>query len=159
MVLVAVAGFVLDRVTKALAISHLSSGAPTGSLLGGLVGLQLLFNSGAAFSMGTSVTIVFSLLAIIALVFVLVWVWPRARGWVPSVCAGMLAAGIAGNLADRLLRPPGVLRGHVVDFIAVRHFAVFNVADAFITCAAVLFIAYMLFSDPRPADEDARGDS
>lgn len=154
MVLVALVGFTLDRITKALALAHLSAGVPTTSLLGGWVSLELIFNSGAAFSMGSSATIVFSLLALAALCVMFVWVWPRARGWLASVCAGMIVAGISGNLADRMLRPPGVFRGHVVDFIAVRYFAVFNVADIFITCAAVLFVIHVLRSgrhdDSRP---------
>ena len=155
MVAVAVVGFTLDRITKALALAHLEEGTPTMTCAGGWVSLQLLFNSGAAFSMGSSATIVFTLLALAAMCFMLVWVWPRARGWLASVCAGMLVAGIAGNLADRILRPPGVLRGHVVDFIAVQHFAVFNVADIFISCAAVLFGIYVLGSGRQ---EDTRSE-
>lgn len=155
MVLIAVVGLVLDRLTKALALAHLEEGVATRTFAGGWVSLQLLFNSGAAFSMGSSATVVFSLLALVALVFMLVWVWPRTRGWLASVCAGMLVAGIAGNLADRILRPPGVLRGHVVDFISVRHFAVFNVADIFISCAAVLFGIYVLGSGRQ---EDTRSE-
>lgn len=54
-------------------------------------------------------------------------------------------AGIAGNLTDRLFRAPGVLRGHVVDLFALPHFAVFNVADMFITATAVLVVAAMAF--------------
>ena len=51
-----------------------------------------------------------------------------------------LLAGITGNLADRLFREPGPFRGHVVDFIQLPYFAIFNVADMFITAAAVLVI-------------------
>ncbi|SER48494.1 signal peptidase II [Propionibacterium cyclohexanicum] len=157
MIAVAVLGFALDRITKSWALAHLQENTPSATFAGGWVSLELLFNSGAAFSMGSSATIVFSVLALMALAFMLVWVWPRARGWLASVCAGVLVAGIGGNLADRLLRPPGVLRGHVVDFIAVQHFAVFNVADMFISTAAVLFVIYVLVSgrDEEPSDAPA----
>ena len=42
---------------------------------------------------------------------------------------GLLLAGILGNLTDRLIRPPGFMRGHVVDFLQLPNFAIFNVAD------------------------------
>jgi signal peptidase II len=45
---------------------------------------------------------------------------------------------VAGNLTDRLFRSPGVLRGHVVDFLELPHWPVFNVADMCITAAAVM---------------------
>jgi len=71
---------------------------------------------------------------------VLVFIVPRLRhvGW--AVTIGCLLAGIAGNLTDRLFREPAPFHGHVVDFIQVRNFAIFNVADMFITAAAVIGI-------------------
>lgn len=155
MVAIALVGYGLDRWTKQLALSSLATDEPP-SFLGGWVSLQLVLNPGAAFSMGSSVTVVFSVAAIIALVAVIGWGWPRADRWLTAVCAGMIVAGIAGNLTDRLVRPPGVLRGHVVDFIAVRHFAVFNVADVFITCSVVLFAIY-LFITERAAKAGSAG--
>jgi signal peptidase II len=59
-------------------------------------------------------------------------------GW--AVALGLLCAGVAGNLTDRLFRPPGVLRGHVVDFLELPHWPVFNVADMCITAAAVMVL-------------------
>lgn len=136
---VGVLGLALDQAAKAVAIASLDPANPV-PLLGGFVTLQLMRNSGAAFSMGEGFTPVFTVLAIAALVGVIVWALPRLRhiGW--SVTAGLLLAGISGNLTDRLLREPGPFRGHVVDFIQVRYFAVFNVADMFITAAAVLVV-------------------
>ncbi len=109
-------------------------------LLGGLITLRLIRNSGAAFSMGEGFTIVFSLLAIAALVAVAAWGLPRVRhlGW--AVTGGLLLAGISGNLADRLFREPGPLQGRVVDFIQLPYFAILNVADVFITAAAVIVV-------------------
>lgn len=57
---------------------------------------------------------------------------------------GLMLAGIAGNLTDRLFRAPGPLRGHVVDMFQFPHFAIFNVADVFITAAAGLIILIAL---------------
>ncbi len=90
--------------------------------------------------MGENLTVLLTIIAISALVAVLVWVVPRTRhvGW--AVAIGFLLAGISGNLADRLFRAPGPFRGHVIDFIQLPYFAIFNVADIFITAAAVLGI-------------------
>jgi signal peptidase II len=56
------------------------------------------------------------------------------------VALGLLCAGVAGNLADRLFRPPGPFRGHVVDFLELPHWPIFNVADMCISGAAVLIM-------------------
>jgi signal peptidase II len=65
---------------------------------------------------------------------------PRLRhsGW--AVALGLLCAGVAGNLTDRIFRSPGVLRGHVVDFLQLPYWPIFNVADMCITAAAVMVI-------------------
>nr|WP_300145832.1 signal peptidase II [Propionicimonas sp.] len=136
---IAVIGFCLDLLAKNIALATLDPTRPI-PLLGGLVTLQLIRNPGAAFSMGENFTVVLTGVAIAALVGVLGWVLPRVRhiGW--AVAIGFLLAGITGNLADRLFREPGPFRGHVVDFIQLPYFAIFNVADMFITAAAVLVI-------------------
>ena len=141
---VAVGGYLLDRATKIWAVRNLDPADPP-SYLGGLLKLRLIFNPGAAFSFGSSFTIVLGLLAIAALVVLLVGVVPKVRGWWPSLACGLLLAGIAGNLTDRLIRPPGVLRGEVVDFIALPNFAIFNVADICLTAAALIIVILALF--------------
>ena len=116
-----------------------SDSAATGSASprGGLLTLQLIHNPGAAFSLGENFTVVLTAIAASALVFVSWRLIPRVRhrGW--AVGLGLLLAGILGNLTDRLIRPPGVARGHVVDFLQLPNFAIFNVADMCITFAAV----------------------
>ena len=136
---IGIVGFGLDLVAKNAAIANLDPQKPI-PLLGGLVTLRLIRNPGAAFSMGEDFTVVLTIVAIAALVAVLGWVVPRIRhiGW--AVTIGFLLAGIVGNLTDRLFREPGPFRGHVVDFIQLPNFAIFNVADMFITAAAVLGI-------------------
>ena len=62
---------------------------------------------------------------------------PRAA-W--ALALGLLCAGVAGNLIDRFARQPGVLRGHVVDFLQLPHWPIFNVADMCISAAAVLIM-------------------
>ncbi|HOC12760.1 MAG TPA: signal peptidase II [Propionicimonas sp.] len=144
------AGLALDQVAKTVAIARLDPQQPI-ALLGGLVTLQLIRNPGAAFSMGENFTVVLTGVAICALIGVLGWLVPRVRhtGW--AVAVGFLLAGITGNLTDRLLREPGPFRGHVVDFIQLPNFAIFNVADMFITAAAVLVIWLSMITQVTPA--------
>lgn len=138
-----VAGIAVDQATKALAISRLKPGEPI-SILSDVFQLQLLRNPGAAFSTGTSMTVVFSILALVVLIAVSVWVVPKVRSVIWAVPVGMGMAGVAGNFIDRLIRAPGPFRGYVIDFFALKHFAVFNVADILLTCAALL-IAFDVF--------------
>jgi signal peptidase II len=136
---IAVLGLALDVVTKVLAVDRLEPLVPV-RLLGGLLTLRLIRNPGAAFSSGEGFTFVFALAAAAVLVFVLVRLAPRLGHPAWAVALGLLSAGVAGNLVDRLFREPGVLRGHVVDFLQVPHWPIFNVADMCITSAAVLIM-------------------
>ena len=74
------------------------------------------------------------------LLFVIIKLVPRIGHPAWAVAIGLLCAGVAGNLTDRLFRPPGVLRGHVIDFLELPYWPVFNVADMCITAAAILII-------------------
>lgn len=132
-------GYGLDQATKAWALASLDPQNPP-VFLGGLLTLRLVRNPGAAFSMGESFTVVLTGVSVAALAFVVGWLIPRVRlrGW--AVGAGLLLAGVLGNLTDRLFRQPGVGHGHVIDFLQLPHFAIFNVADICITFAAVVII-------------------
>jgi signal peptidase II len=137
-VLAAVAVFVLaaDAITKAIVVAHLHSPV---RLLGGLLTLRLLRNSGAAFSIGTSMTVVFTAIAVGVIVFILRTARKlRSLPW--AITLGLLLGGAAGNLSDRLFRAPGVLRGSVVDWIELPHWPVFNLADSAIVCGGVLAV-------------------
>jgi signal peptidase II len=135
---VAVLGYTVDLVTKQLALTHLDAGSPV-RVVGDAFTLFLTFNSGAAFSLGTSYTLVLSWIALLAAAVTL-WYARRVRstGW--ALALGFLLAGILGNLTDRVLREPGPMRGHVVDFLRFPNFPVFNVADICINVAAALII-------------------
>ena len=144
---VAAVAFALDQVTKAIVASTLEGHEPI-RLLGGAVYLQLVRNAGAAFSMATGMTWVLAVVAAVVVV-VLIWFAGRLRsvGW--AIGLGLILAGALGNLMDRLFRAPGVLQGHVVDFISLfapngQGFAVFNVADSCITCGGALIVLLSL---------------
>jgi signal peptidase II len=133
-----VAVFVADLVSKTIVVATLSARAPL-RLLGGLLTLRELRNSGAAFSIGTSVTVVFTLIALGVIVAILRTA-RRLRSIPWAITLGLLLGGAAGNLGDRLFRSPGFLRGDVVDWIELPHWPVFNVADASIVCGGVLAV-------------------
>ena len=139
---VAVGWLLLDVLTKLIAVAELVPGRPV-DVVGGVVRFDLLRNPGSAFSLATGYTAVLSLVAV-AVVVVVVRIAGRLRstGW--AVAFGLLLGGAMGNLADRVFRAPGVLRGHVVDFIVLPHWPVFNIADTGITIAAVMIVVLSL---------------
>jgi signal peptidase II len=143
---IAVLGYAVDVVTKVLAVEHLTGRAPQ-PLIGDLLTLYLARNPGAAFSTGTSYTPVLTCLAVVA-ACVVVWVARRlgSMGW--AIGLGFLLAGILGNLTDRVFRTPGLFRGHVVDFLRLPHWPIFNVADMCINVAAGVIILQALRGMP-----------
>jgi len=128
----------VDQGVKQLMLNWLEPGVPQ-PVIGDWFRFYLLFNSGAAFSMGENLTWVFTA---IQLAFVLgaLWVGPRMTSKWEALGVAMIAGGALGNLIDRLFRDPGFWFGHVVDYISVGNFAVFNLADAAITVGVVVFI-------------------
>lgn len=123
--------------------------------IGDLLGWTLVFNPGAAFSFGTDMTWVFTVLLAAVSVGVLVYgVRLRNRWW--AITLGALLGGALGNLVDRLAREPGFGVGHVVDFIDYGPF-IGNVADIGIVLAAIALVGLSLLGiDPRgpaPSDE------
>ena len=110
---IAALGYAVDVVSKVLAVARLTDQPPV-PVVGDLLQLYLARNPGAAFSTGTSYTLVLTFVAIAAAVAVLVASRRLASvGW--AIGLGFLMAGILGNLTDRVFRAPGPLRGHVVD--------------------------------------------
>lgn len=137
-VLVALAAYAADQVTKVLAVERLE-GRPDVQLVGELLQLHLTFNPGAAFSTGTGLTPLITVVAIVATVVVLFYA-RRVGTALWAVALGFLLAGITGNLTDRLLREPGPMRGHVVDFLKLPNWPIFNIADVWINVAAGLIV-------------------
>jgi signal peptidase II len=132
----ALLGIGIDQATKALVVATVE-GKPPVHLIGRVLTIDVSRNSGAAFSFAPAQTLLFTCLAV-AISVLIVTRAPRLRsaGW--AVALGLLLAGAVGNLCDRLLRAPGIGRGAVVDFIDLRHFSTFNVADSCLTCGTAL---------------------
>jgi signal peptidase II len=135
---VAASLYVVDVVTKHLAVEHLT-GEPDKQVVGDLLQLHLTRNPGAAFSTGTAFTEVLTALAIVA-VGVVLWLSRRLGSTAWAAALGFLLAGVGGNLTDRMLREPGPFRGHVIDFLMLPSWPVFNVADMCINVAAGLIL-------------------
>ena len=127
--------WLFDYVTKSWALSNFSSDPQP--VIGTLLQFTLLKNSGAAFSLASGFTLIFSLLAV-AVIATIVRYAARitSRGWL--TCAGLLLGGVLGNLTDRIFREPGFFLGHVIDWIQIPNWPVFNIADIAISTAATL---------------------
>ncbi|KAA8740150.1 signal peptidase II [Actinomyces johnsonii] len=133
---------VVDQLSKQWALSALSDGQHT-ALLGRALGLVLVRNPGAAFSFATGQTWIFALIAsLVVVIIVRVSRNLASRSW--AVALGLVLGGAVGNLIDRLLREPGFLRGHVIDFIDYGGYFVGNVADIAIVLAAAGIIVLSL---------------
>ncbi|MDR0432879.1 MAG: signal peptidase II [Bifidobacteriaceae bacterium] len=148
----------IDQASKAWALGNLSDGE-TIPLLGHALRLHLTLNGGGALSLGDGATWLFTLVTVGVIVAVLV-VLPRlaSTGWL--MVAALVLGGGAGNLVDRLARPPGFGRGLVVDFIAYGDLFIGNVADIGIVLAVVLVFWLMLrgvpiIRPPRAAPDPA----
>jgi signal peptidase II len=147
--LVAVTTIAADQLSKLWAEAELSTSERI-PLLGELLGLQLAYNPGAAFSIGEEFTWIFAIVAAVAVIALCVVAFrTRSLGW--AVAWGLLLGGAATHLGDRLFREPGFARGHVVDFIAYGHWFIGNIADiALFVGAVTLLILSVLGRRMRP---------
>ena len=128
--------WILDLATKAWAVSQLANREPV-KILGSFFQLTFVRNPGAAFSFASNATLFLSLFGIIVALGV-VYYAPKitSKGW--SVVLGLVLGGILGNLMDRIFREPSFLRGHVIDWMQLPHWPIFNIADSAIVIAAAL---------------------
>ncbi|WP_197383101.1 signal peptidase II [Mycolicibacterium mengxianglii] len=140
---VAAVVWALDIVTKVLAVRLLTPGQPV-SIIGDTVTWTLVRNSGAAFSMATGYTWVLTLVAT-GVVIGIIWMGRRLVSPWWALGLGMILGGALGNLVDRFFRSPGPLRGHVVDFLSIGWWPVFNVADPAVVGGAILLVVLSLF--------------
>jgi signal peptidase II len=139
---VAVLVFAADVVSKVVVVAALA-GRPPVHAVDDVLRLIVIRNSGAAFSIGTGSTIVFTVIAVVVVVAIVRFA-RRLSSVAWAIVGGLLLGGACGNLADRLFRSPGPGRGNVVDWIQLPHWPVFNIADACIVVGAVIAVLLAL---------------
>jgi signal peptidase II len=133
-----------DQATKMIIVQTMQT-IPSRDIpvINGILHLHLAQNSGAAFSMLLGMQWVFIIASSAASVAIIVFLALRKTPihWVGLVSLGLIMGGALGNLFDRLRTPDHT----VIDFIYVKFFAIFNVADSCITVGAILLSVYIMF--------------
>ncbi|MFJ5924155.1 signal peptidase II [Kitasatospora sp. NPDC092948] len=139
LLIIAVLAYLTDLGSKLLVVAKLEDHTAPIRVIGDWMTLQVIRNGGAAFGIGQALTVLFT--GIATGVIVVIWRIARRLYSLPwAIALGLLLGGAFGNLTDRLFRSPSAFRGHVVDFISVQHFAVFNLADSAIVCGGILVV-------------------
>lgn len=152
--LIAVLGYTLDQLTKFWVLNNMSEGE-TIPILPPLLDWHFVRNPGAAFSIGTEFTWVFTIIMVIVAGYVIFKLRTTTRTiWL--IALGALLGGVFGNLTDRLIQEPGFGVGHVIDFIAFPNFAVFNIADSLIVCSMIGIGLLFVTGTPMNEEEAAK---
>jgi signal peptidase II len=139
LVVIALGVLIVDQLAKWWVVTNLPYRVPR-EVVGNLLIFEYDRNPGAAFSIGTGSTWIFSIVGVAVLIFV-IWYARRIRSMVWALVFGLVLGGLMGNLSDRLFRPPGFGVGEVVDFLRIPLLpAIFNLADSAIVSAMVLFL-------------------
>jgi signal peptidase II len=133
MAAVAVGVVVVDQLTKGWALHRLAGGPIH---VWWRLRFALTFNSGAAFSLGPGLT-PFLVAGGVVLLAVLLFIGRSVASRPQAVALGLVLGGALGNLTDRLVR-----HNHraVIDFIDLRPWPTFNVADTAVVCGAILLV-------------------
>lgn len=128
--------FGADLATKTWIVHAYGDGHVT-TVIPGVLDIEEGRNAGAAFGIATGSTIIFTVIALaVAIAIVRIAARLRSRSW--AIALGLLLGGAVGNLGDRIFRSPAVFRGHVVDWIYLHHWPVFNIADSGVVIGGIL---------------------
>lgn len=149
---VAAVVYTADQLVKNWVVATLPEGE-TVPVLGEFLRWHFVRNPGAAFSMASGATWIFTILAAVVVVVIL-WQIRRLRSIPWALFLGLLLGGVLGNLTDRLTRDPGFPEGHVIDFISTPWMwlgfneAIYNIADIGIVSGMLLFVLITLLGLP-----------
>ena len=146
--------FALDRLTKVWAEQRLP-GHPPVEVIPGVLTFRFATNPGGAFSLGQDAPWFFATATVVVSVLIVATAF-RHTSRVTALALGLVLGGALGNLTDRLTRGER-FTGHVVDFIDLQIWPVFNIADTAIVTGAVILAAGSLLGDRRKASETADG--
>ena len=133
----------LDQLTKQWSLNALNAGKTIQIFW--TLQLNLVFNSGMAFSQGQGVGRIIGVLAIGVVVGLLMSL-RKPMSMTTIIGTGLLIGGAFGNILDRMFRGDGWMSGAVVDFIDLQWFPVFNVADSAVTIGAGFLILGAFFA-------------
>jgi signal peptidase II len=128
--------YVFDQLTKLWVTGNMVEGERI-PVLPPVLHWYFIRNSGAAFSIGENVTWVFTIIMVAVAVAILFQLRKLGSAWW-ALALGLLLGGALGNLTDRLFREPSFAMGHVVDFIQLPNFAIFNIADSAVVSSVVI---------------------
>lgn len=143
--IIAIVAVILDQVSKYIVVQNIGL-YETKPFINGFMSFYHTRNTGAAFSMLADqrwVFMVFSVISMGLIIYLLIREYRRHV--LMNIALGMILGGGIGNMIDR------ILLGYVVDFFHTDFidFAVFNIADCFITVGAVLLAVYVIFIEPK----------
>jgi signal peptidase II len=143
-IVLALAALAADAASKATVVARITPGHAPIRILGGAVYLVQARNSGAAFSVGTGATIIFTVVSA-AVVVLIIRVARRLTSVAWAVALGLVLGGALGNLTDRLFRSPAAGRGHVVEWISLfaddgHIWPIFNLADSCVVIGGLLAV-------------------
>ena len=130
-----------DQGSKLWAESTLTVGQSK-PIIGDLLRFQLIYNQGAAFSIGTGYTWIFTIIAGVVVIGLAIFAWRvTSRAW--AILIGLLLGGAATHFGDRMFRAPSLGQGHVVDFIGYGNLFIGNVADIVIVGCGIFGVILM----------------
>lgn len=151
----------IDLVTKVWAVANLENQGDI-EVFGSFLKFSFLRNPGAAFSIGTNVTWVFTIISIAVSIAILVLA-KKVDNRVWAIALGGMLGGALGNLGDRIFRSPELFQGHVVDFILLPNYPMFNISDSAVVISAITmailsirgveYSALGISSQPKKLDE------
>jgi len=143
-----------DQIAKAAIVRNMPVGMPWNPVpfLRPFVNITYVVNSGAAFGMLPNQGLFFTVVAIVVAAAILYYGRriPDHQWWL-SVSLGMQLGGALGNLTDRLHY------GYVIDFVEVRHWPVFNLADSAIV-VGVIILAYHLWREEESSESTSQAE-
>jgi len=132
--------FIFDQIIKYIVIKTM---APSQSipLIKNLLHLTYVQNKGAAFGLFWGWQSVLILIGIALISFMVYYYFRSAKSFWLSISLGFIVGGSAGNLIDR------ILRHYVIDFIDLRFWPVFNLADTMINIGIYIIVIMLLLFD------------
>ncbi|WP_407541260.1 signal peptidase II [Deinococcus radiomollis] len=148
-----------DQWLKLWARTHLTYGDPALPFIPGLLGFQLTYNTGAAWSLLAGATVPLAVLRLLVGLGILVYLFVRPQPRFFAVVLGLIAAGAIGNTID------GLRFGRVTDMLTspalsavtrtlrAGEFPIFNIADSCVVLGTLLLIVLSLLPDRRKQAE------